>query len=47
MSIGKMAITGAIGFAIGAGAMMMPSNQKLRRKMIGKMDKMTKLAKSW
>ncbi len=38
MSLTKTAMTGAIGFALGAGLMMMPANQKLRKEMLKKVD---------
>lgn len=47
MSMFKTAAVGMIGFAVGAGAMMMPGNQKWKRQAQRQMDKIMKLAKSW
>ncbi|MDD3410911.1 MAG: hypothetical protein PHY12_08905 [Eubacteriales bacterium] len=47
MSVAKVAMSGAIGFALGAGAMLMPANQKLKKQMMRKMDGLMKMAKMW
>ena len=47
MSILKTAAAGAIGFAVGAGAMLMPGNQKLKRQAQKQMDKLVRMAKMW
>ena len=47
MSMIKTAAAGMIGFAVGAGAMMMPGNQKWKRQAQRQMDKLMKIAKSW
>ena len=47
MSMMKTAMAGVIGFAIGAGAMMMPGNQKLKKQAQKQMDKLTKIGKMW
>ena len=47
MSVAKMAVTGMVGFAVGAGMMMMPGNQKLKRKIMTEADKLRKIAKMW
>lgn len=47
MNVVKMAVMGVVGFAIGAGAMMMPGNQKLRRQVTRQMDQIKKMSKSW
>lgn len=47
MSMFKTAAAGMIGFAVGAGAMMMPGSQKWKRQAQRQMDKIMKLAKSW
>jgi len=43
----KTAVAGAIGFAVGAGAMMLPGNQKLKRQAQKQMDKLVKMARMW
>lgn len=47
MSVLKTAAAGMIGFAVGAGAMLVPGNQKLKRQAQKQMDKLTKMAKMW
>lgn len=47
MSIIKTAMAGALGFAAGAGAMLMPGNQKMKKQMQKQMDKLVKLGKAW
>ena len=45
MSIGKMAITGALGFAAGAGLMLWPGNQKLKKTLQKRMDQVVRMSK--
>ena len=47
MNMLKTAAAGMIGFAVGAGAMMMPGNQKWKRQAQRQMDKIVRMAKSW
>lgn len=47
MNVLKTAAAGMIGFAVGAGAMMMPGNQKFKRQAQKQMDKLAKMAKMW
>ncbi len=47
MSMLKTAAVGMLGFAVGAGAMLMPGNQKWKRQMQRQVDKVMKLAKSF
>ena len=47
MSLFKTAAAGMIGFAVGAGAMMMPGNQKWKRQAQHHMDRIIRLAKTW
>lgn len=47
MNVIKTAAIGAIGFAVGAGAMMLPGNQKLKRQAQRQVDRMVKMAKMW
>ena len=47
MGILKTAAAGMIGFAAGAGAMLMPGSQKWKRQMQRQVDKVMKLVKSW
>ena len=41
------AAVGAIGFAIGAGAMMLPGNQKLKKQAQRQVDKLVRMARMW
>ena len=43
----KAAAAGMLGFAVGAGAMMMPGNQKLKRQAQRQVDRLMRIAKSW
>ena len=43
----KAMVTGMAGFALGATLMMLPANQKLKRKMIKEADRLTKMCKAW
>ena len=47
MSMLKTAAVGALGFAMGAGAMLMPGNQKLKRQAQKQMDKLVRMARMW
>ncbi len=47
MDMLKTAAVGAIGFAVGAGAMLMPGSQKLKRQAQKQVDKLVKMTKSW
>jgi len=43
----KTAAAGMLGFVVGAGAMMMPGNQKWKRQAQRQMDRIMRIAKSW
>ncbi len=43
----KTAAAGMIGFAVGAGAMIMPGNQKWKRQAQRQVDRLMRLAKNW
>jgi len=47
MNMMKTTMVGALGFAMGAGAMLMPGNQKMKRQAQRSMDKIVRMAKSW
>lgn len=47
MNMMKTAAAGALGFAMGAGAMLMPGSQKFKRQAQRQVDKLVKLAKNW
>ncbi len=47
MNVMKTMMVGALGFAAGAGAMLMPGNQKMKRQAQKSMDKLMRLAKNW
>ena len=47
MNMLKTAAAGMLGFAVGAGAMLMPGNQKWKRQAQRQMDKIVRMAKSW
>jgi hypothetical protein len=47
MSFGKMAMTGALGFAIGAGLMMMPNGNKWRKTVLREADNLRRAARNW
>ncbi|HIU19173.1 MAG TPA: hypothetical protein IAC48_03815 [Candidatus Limiplasma stercoravium] len=47
MNAMKTALVGAIGFAMGAGAMLMPGNQRMKRQVQKQVDKLAKAAKMW
>ena len=43
----KTMMVGALGFAMGAGAMLMPGNQKMKKQAQKNVDKLMRMAKSW
>ena len=43
----KTAAAGMIGFAVGAGAMIMPGNQKWKRQAQRQVERLMRLAKNW
>jgi len=43
----KTMMVGALGFAMGAGAMLMPGNQKMKKQAQRSVDKLMRMAKSW
>ena len=47
MNMIKTAAAGMIGFAVGAGAMMMPGSQKWKRQAQRQVDRIMKIARSW
>ena len=47
MSLGKMAATGALGFAIGAGLMMMPGGNKWRKAVLREAENLRRAARNW
>lgn len=47
MSMLKTVAAGALGFAAGAGAMIWPGNQKIKRQAQKQMDKLMKMSKAW
>ena len=47
LSAWKAAVAGAVGFAVGAGAMLMPGNQKMKKQVQKQVDKLSKMAKMW
>lgn len=47
MNMIKTAAVGAIGFAMGAGAMLMPGSQKIKRQAQRQVDKLVKMTRSW
>ncbi len=47
MSLGKMAATGALGFAIGAGLMMMPNGNKWRKAVLREAENLRRAARNW
>ena len=47
MNVGKMAFTGALGFAIGAGLMMMPNSNKWRKTVLRQAEELRRAAKNW
>ena len=47
MSMLKTAMAGAIGFAVGASAMLLPGNQKMKRQAQKQVDKLINMSKMW
>lgn len=47
MSMMKMAMTGMVGFAVGAGLMLWPGNQKLKKQMKKQVDHIQKMTHMW
>ncbi len=47
MNLVRMAVTGAVGFAVGAGMMLMPGNQRLKKQMGRQMEQIRKMSKMW
>ena len=47
MKVGKMAMTGALGFAIAAGLMMMPNGNKWRKAVLREAENLRRAAKNW
>lgn len=47
MNMIKTAAVGALGFAVGAGAMLMPGSQKFKRQAQRQVDKLVKMTRSW
>lgn len=47
MNVMKTMMAGALGFAMGAGAMLMPGNQKMKKQAQRSMEKLMRMAKSW
>jgi len=47
MNTGRTAITGALGFALGAGLMMMPNGNKWRKAVLRGAENLRRAAKNW
>lgn len=47
MNMMKTMMVGALGFAMGAGTMLMPGNQKMKKQAQRGMEKLMRMAKSW
>lgn len=47
MNMIKTTMAGAMGFMVGAGVMLMPGNQKMKRQVQKQVDKLVKLGKMW
>lgn len=47
MDLIKTTMAGAVGFMVGAGVMLMPGNQKMKRQLQKQADKLIKTAKNW
>ena len=43
----RTAAAGVIGFAVGAGAMLMPGSQKWKRQAERQVERIVKIARSW
>jgi len=46
MNMMKTMMVGALGFAMGAGAMLMPGNQKMKKQAQRSVDKLMRMARS-
>ena len=47
MSLGKIAVSGALGFMLGAGVMMTPGSNKVRKAVWKEADMVRKMMKKW
>ncbi len=47
MNMMKTMMVGALGFAMGAGAMLMPGNQKMKKQAQRSVEKLMRVAKNW
>ena len=47
MNMIRTAMVGALGFAVGAGAMMAPGSQKWKRQAQRQVEKRSRMVKSW
>ena len=47
MNVGKVAMTGVLGFAIGAGLMMMPNGNKWRKAVLREAENLRRAARNW
>lgn len=47
MSVLKMSVAGAMGFAAGVGMGLLPGTQKWKRQAQKQVDKLAKMAKNW
>ena len=47
MRMMKTMMVGALGFAMGAGMMLMPGNQRMKKQAQRNVDKLGRMAKSW
>ena len=47
MNMITTAMVGALGFAAGAGAMLMPGGQKMKRQAQKQVEKLVKMTRSW
>lgn len=47
MDMMKTMMVGALGFAVGAGTMLLPGNQKMKRQAQRSVDRIVRMAKSW
>ncbi len=45
--MGRVAFSGALGFAIGAGIMMMPASSKWRKTVLREAENLRRKAKNW
>ncbi|MEG0268713.1 MAG: hypothetical protein RR653_12180 [Clostridia bacterium] len=47
MNMLKTAMVGVIGFAVGASAMLLPGNQKMKHQAQKQVDKLMRMSKMW